>query len=97
MRRRTEDNAFTDGGTTLTAFLLRIAQWLLDNMTPDVMMNRVRPLNLSLCLFDFKCCVSRLSVDRFGIKNGGLMTLGQVKSSPNFCSFGPQRAKKCII
>ena len=25
---------------------------------------RVRRLNLSLCFFAFKCCVSRLSVDR---------------------------------
>ena len=33
------------------------------------------------------------SVDRFG-NFGGLMTLGQVKSVPNFCSFGQQRAEE---
>ena len=44
--------------------------------------------------FPFKCCVSHLSVDRFGKNFEGVMTLGQVKSSPNFCSFGPQRAEK---
>ena len=32
-----------------------------------------------------KVAFSWLSVDRFGQKFGGLMTLGQVKSVPNFC------------
>ena len=27
--------------------------------------SRVRPLNLNLCFFAFKCCVPQLSVDRF--------------------------------
>ena len=47
--------------------------------------------------FPFKCCVSQLSVDRFGKNFEGVMTLGQVNSSPNFYSFGPQRAEKCNI
>ena len=50
--------------------------------------------NLGLCFFAFKCCVSQLSVDTFGKTFEGVMTLGQVKSSPNFCSFGPQRGEK---
>ena len=54
----------------------------------------VRNSNLGLCFFAFKCCVSQLSVDRFGKNFEGVMTLGQVKSSPNFCAFGPQRAEK---
>ena len=54
---------------------------------------RVRNSNLGLCLIPFKGCVSQLSVDRFGENFGGLLTLGQVKSVPNFCSFGPQRAE----
>ena len=52
----------------------------------------VRNSNLGLCFSPFKCCVSHLSVDRFGKNFEGVMTLGQVNSSPNFCSFGPQRA-----
>ena len=55
---------------------------------------RVRNSNLGLCFFAFKCCVSQLSVERFGKNLEGVMTLGQVKSSPNFCSFGPQRAEE---
>ena len=54
----------------------------------------VRNSNLGLCFFPFKCCVSQLSGDRFGNNFGGLMILGQVRSSPNFCSFGPPRAEK---
>ena len=57
-------------------------------------MTSVRNSNLGLCFFPFKCCVSQLSGDRFGNNFGGLMILGQVRSSPNFCSFGPQRAEK---
>ena len=57
----------------------------------------VRNSNLGLCFFPSKCCVSHLSVDRFGKNFGGVMTLGQVKSSQNFCSFGPQRAEKLNI
>ena len=58
------------------------------------MMNIVRNSNLGLYFFPFKCCVSQLSVDRFGKNFEAVMTLGQVKSSLNFCSFGPQRAEK---
>ena len=58
------------------------------------MMISVRNSNLGFCFFTFKCCVSQLSVDRFGKFFEGVMTLGHVKSSPNFCSFGPQRAEK---
>ena len=54
----------------------------------------VRNSNLGLCFFHFECCVSQLSVTRFGNNFEGIMTLGQVKSSPNFCSFGSQRAEK---
>ena len=57
-------------------------------------LNKVRDSNLGLCFFPFKCCVSQLSVDRFDKNFEGVMTLGQVKSSPNFCLFGPQRAEK---
>ena len=57
-------------------------------------MTRVWNSNLGLYFFPFKCCVSQLSVDRFGKIFEGVMTLGQVKSSPNFGSFGPQRAEK---
>ena len=56
--------------------------------------SRVRNSNLGLCFFAFKCCVSQLSVDRFGKIFEGDLNLGQVKSSPNFCSFGQQRAEK---
>ena len=58
------------------------------------LMARVRNSNLGLCFFAFKCCVSQLSLARFGKIFEGVMTLGQVKSSPNFCSFGQQRAEK---
>ena len=51
----------------------------------------VRNSNLGLCFFIFKCCVSQLSVARFGQKFEGVMTSGQVKS---FCLFGQQRAEK---
>ena len=44
--------------------------------------------------FPFQCCVIQLSVDRFGNNFGGLRTLGQVRISQSFCSFGPQRAEK---
>ena len=54
----------------------------------------VRNSNLGLCFPPFKCCISQLSVDRFGNNLGWLMTLGQVKSSLNICSFGPQRDEK---
>ena len=54
----------------------------------------VRNSNLGLYFFPFKCCVSQLSVDGFGKIFEGVTTLGQVKSSPNFCSFGLQRAEK---
>ena len=50
--------------------------------------------NLGFCFFAFKCCVSQLSVYSFGKKFEGVMTLVQVESSPNLCSFGPQRAEK---
>ena len=56
--------------------------------------SRVRNCNWGWHFFPFKCCVSQLSMDRFGKNFGGLMILGQVKSSPNVCSFGPQRAEK---
>ena len=55
---------------------------------------RVRKCNWGWHFSPFKCCVSQLSVDRFGNNFWGLITLGQVKSSPNFCSFGPQRAEE---
>ena len=55
----------------------------------EYLMTSVRNSNFG---FGFKCCVSHLSVNRLGKKFEGVMTLGQVKSSPNFCSFGPQRA-----
>ena len=42
----------------------------------------------------FFCFKSWPSVDRFGKHFGGLVILGQIKSVPNFCSFGPQRAEK---
>ena len=42
----------------------------------------------------FFCFISWPSVDRFGKIFGGLVIQGQVKSGPNFCSFGPQRAEK---
>ena len=58
------------------------------------LLKSVRNSNLGLWFFPFKCCVSHLSVDRFGKNFEGVMTLGQVKSSPNFCSFAPQRAEK---
>ena len=45
--------------------------------------------------FGEKVAFSWPSVDRFGKYLGGLMTLGQVKSVPNFCSFGQQRAEEC--
>ena len=54
----------------------------------------VRNSNLGFCFFAFKCCVSQLSVERFGKNFEDQVKLGQVKSSPNFCSFGPQRAEK---
>ena len=57
-------------------------------------MTRVRKCNWGWHFFPFKCCVSQLSVDRFGKNFEGVMTLGQVRSSPNFCSFGQQRAEK---
>ena len=38
-----------------------------------------------LVTFSEKVAFSRPSVDRFGNFFGGLMTLGQVKSVPNFC------------
>ena len=60
-------------------------------------MTRVRNSNLGLCFFPFKCCVSQLSVDRFGKNFEGVMLLGQAESSPNFSSFGPQRAEKSNI
>ena len=44
--------------------------------------------------FGEKVAFSWPSVDRFGKFFGGLLTLGQVKSVPNFCQFGPQRAEK---
>ena len=66
---------------------------MLDGADEEVMTS-VRNSNLGLCFFAFKCCVSHLSVDRFGKFLEGAMTLGQVKSVPNFCSFGPQRAEK---
>ena len=59
-----------------------------------LMLSSVRNSDLGLYFFAFKCCVSQLSVDRFGNFFEGVMTLGQVKSSQNFCSFGPQRAEK---
>ena len=42
-----------------------------------------------------KVAFSWPSVDKFGKKNLGLMNLAQIKSTPNFCLFGPQRAEKC--
>ena len=51
-------------------------------------------VKLRLAFFCFKVVFSWLSVDRFGQKIGGLMTLGQVKSVTNFYKFGPQRAEK---
>ena len=55
---------------------------------------RVRKLNLCCWFLASKVAFSWPSVDRFGKNFGRLMTLGQVKISPNFCSFGPQRAEK---
>ena len=45
---------------------------------------RVRKLNLGWCFFASKVAFSWPPVDRFGKNCGGLMTLGQVQSVPNF-------------
>ena len=47
-------------------------------------MVRVRNSNLGWRFFAFKCCFSRLSVDRFGKIFEGVMTLGQVKKFTKF-------------
>ena len=57
-------------------------------------MTSVKPFNLGLHFFASKVALSCPSVDRFGNVFCGLMTLGQVKSVPNFCEFGPQTAEK---
>ena len=51
---------------------------------------RVRNSDLGLCCFPFKCCVSQLSVDRFGENFEGVLTLGQVKNY----QISAQRAEK---
>ena len=51
-------------------------------------MNSVRLFNLGLHFLAPKVALSCLSVDRFGkifFWGGGLMTIGQIKSVPNFC------------
>ena len=50
----------------------------------DILIIRVRNSNLGLCFFPLKCCVSQLSVDRFGKHFEGVMTLGQVKKFTKF-------------
>ena len=55
--------------------------------------SRVRKLNLGWCFLASTVAFSWPSVDRFGKIGPGLMTLGQVKSVSNFCSFSPQRAE----
>ena len=57
-------------------------------------MTRVRLFNVGLHFLAAKVAFSCLSVDRFGKKFWGPMTLDQVKSVPNFYLFGPQRAEK---
>ena len=61
---------------------------------PARLVSRVRKLNLGCRFLASKVAFSWPSVDRFGKDFGGLMTLGQVESVPNFCYFGPQRAEK---
>ena len=48
-------------------------------------MYRVRHFNVGLHFMAAKVAFSCPSVDRFGKYFWGLMTLGQVKSVPNFC------------
>ena len=48
-------------------------------------MDRVRLFNVGLHFLAAKVAFSCPSVDRFGKKIWGLMTLGQVESVPNFC------------
>jgi len=47
-----------------------------------------------LVTFSEKVAFSWPSVDRFWNFFGGLITLGQLQSVPNFCWFGQQRAEK---
>ena len=47
-------------------------------------MSSVRPFNLGLHFFGFKSCVFSSVCGQIWQKNWGLMTLGQVKSVPNF-------------
>ena len=56
---------------------------------------RVRLFNVGLQFLAAKVAFSCPSADRFGKKNLGLITWGQIKSVPNFCWFGLQRAEKC--
>ena len=74
--------------------LVQMGQFIIYASSSVLEQSSVRPINLSLYFFRFKCCVSQLSVDKFGKIFGGLMTLGQFKSVPNFFSFGSQRAEK---
>ena len=50
-----------------------------------LLMNSVRLFNVGLHFLAAKVAFSCPSVDRFGKNFWGLMTLGQVKSVPNFC------------
>ena len=70
--------------------LLRVT----DNRSAHGYMIRVRKFNLGWYFFPSKVSFSWPSVDRFGKKFWGLMTLGQFRSVPNFFSFGSQRAEK---
>ena len=58
------------------------------------LISRVWKLNLGWCFLALKVGFSWPSVDRFCKNLVILMTLGQVKSVPNFCSVGPQRVEK---
>ena len=67
------------------------------DIVDDVVFIIVRLFNVGLHFLAAKVAFSCPSVDRFGKKIWGLMTIGQVKSVPNFCLFGLQRAEKCNI
>ena len=77
-------------GGDVTAFLLyRLVSIVPFLFGPELRrgeleISSVRPFNLGLHFFASKVVLSCPSVDRFGNFLGGLMTLGQVKSVPNF-------------
>ena len=55
------------------------------DIVDDVVFIIVRLFNVGLHFLAAKVAFSCPSVDRFGKKIGGLMTIGQVKSVANFC------------